>query len=571
MRNKGSNKGSITLAVILGVSLIASLLGGVFIIENKVKDSTTKIKKLENEVKIFSDILKDQLIVQDNGIQGISLGAAQNPVGGKTYFLSGSGVSASQTTIPLTNFDIAGGTQNLVMTDFGSLGCGTIEPGHATRQEFISFTGVTQNSDGSATLTGVQRGLSPIPNYAASTTLQDAHTGGSQFVLSNSPPCFYQDYASLSQAESIQGVYTFSSTSQPVYDATPQTTSNPLQLAHISFVNSVATAGCANATTTASTFTTGCVKIATSTMAANTTASSTIVNVLSAEYSTSSPYAIGANGPGNVVVVTQASSTIASIFIDQTAGYYWTGSTTINTASTTITSTGVGTTTIANNLVLAAASSTNGRLWLGNAGLSYTGPNLGTFNATDTVPTLNANGNISFIKPYPVLDTFIPKAIVSTSTGQSQLNVNTTAICGMFNMPAEMNVSKISVFSVATAGTAGTIDIGIYRIDNSSLATKIMDVTTGTISANNTIYNATGNGTTTPGNYYLCTVPNGTADVTLTFHNQASGGNLATVTSEPVYGGTVTVSAGTLPTTFNPITAITQATAAMLYVRFDGQ
>ena len=114
-----------------------------------------------------------------------------NAVGGKVYKLAGSGVSASQTTVDLTSFNIAGGTQPLRMADFGDLGCATLEPGHTTRQEFISFNGVTQNSDGTAQLTGVTRGLEPIPNYTSSSTLQDAHSGGSSLIISNSPPFFY--------------------------------------------------------------------------------------------------------------------------------------------------------------------------------------------------------------------------------------------------------------------------------------------------------------------------------------------------------------------------------------------
>lgn len=138
-------------------------------------------------------------------IQGLG---AQNAVGGKKYNLSGSGVSASQNTITLTNFDIAGDTQNLTMTHFGDKGCGTLDPGHTTRQEFISFTGITQNADGSAQLTGVTRGLLPVSPYTASTTFQASHSGGSSFVISNSPPCFYEDYASLSDNEAITGAWT---------------------------------------------------------------------------------------------------------------------------------------------------------------------------------------------------------------------------------------------------------------------------------------------------------------------------------------------------------------------------
>lgn len=166
-----------------------------------------------------------------------------NAVGGKTYRISGSGISSSQTTINLTSFQIAGGSQVLLMSDFGDLGCGTVEPGHETRQEFISFTGVTQNSDGTAQLTGVTRGLAPISPYTASTTIQYAHAGGSQLVISNSPPCFYEGYANLRASSTIQTIWDFStlpeSTSQP-------TTTN--QFTNKVYVDALANQGAATST-----------------------------------------------------------------------------------------------------------------------------------------------------------------------------------------------------------------------------------------------------------------------------------------------------------------------------------
>jgi len=155
---------------------------------------------------------------------------ARNAVGGKSYKLGGSGVSASQSTIDLTKFEIAGGTQKLRIADFGDLGCGTFEPGHTTKQEFISFTGVTQNSDGTAQLTGVTRGLSPVPTYTASTTLRTAHAGGSTFVLSNSPPCFFEGYANITQPESIINIWTFDADEPPTLDATGKTATSSAQL-----------------------------------------------------------------------------------------------------------------------------------------------------------------------------------------------------------------------------------------------------------------------------------------------------------------------------------------------------
>lgn len=98
-------------------------------------------------------------------------------VAGKTYYLYGGGIGSSDTSITLTAFKTPVSNYNLVMSNFGTTGYVTIEPANTTRQEIVSFTGITQNADGTATLTGATRGLSPVSPYTASTTIQKAHSG----------------------------------------------------------------------------------------------------------------------------------------------------------------------------------------------------------------------------------------------------------------------------------------------------------------------------------------------------------------------------------------------------------
>jgi hypothetical protein len=132
------------------------------------------------------------------------LGRAVNPVAGKSYTLYGSGVSASDTTVTLTSFTIPVSGTLYNMTHFGdtasATGYVTIEPGSATKQEFVSFTGITQNSDGTATLTGVQRGLAPVFPYTASTTYAKAHAGGSVVAISNPPQLYEAIYSYIDNA-----------------------------------------------------------------------------------------------------------------------------------------------------------------------------------------------------------------------------------------------------------------------------------------------------------------------------------------------------------------------------------
>jgi len=174
---------------------------------------------------------------------GESVGGT-NFVGGQTYKLSGSGVSSSATSLGLTKFQITQTGQPLLMADFGDAGYGTIEPGNTSKQEFVSWTGITQNSDGTATLTGLSRGLSPISPYTASTTLQYSHSGGSVFVVSN-PPQLYDQATFKSNDEAITGDWTFDADNPPALDATGNLATTSASLASKEYVDSVTAQGAA--------------------------------------------------------------------------------------------------------------------------------------------------------------------------------------------------------------------------------------------------------------------------------------------------------------------------------------
>lgn len=138
-----------------------------------------------------------------------SLGRAVNPVATNNYVIAGSGISSSATSITLTSFTVPVSGVPYTMANFGdgvsAKGYLTIEPGSRTRQEIVSFTGVTQNSDGSATLTGLSRGLLPFSPFTASSSYAVAHNGGSQVTVSNPPQLYdaiynYVDNATTSGA-----------------------------------------------------------------------------------------------------------------------------------------------------------------------------------------------------------------------------------------------------------------------------------------------------------------------------------------------------------------------------------
>ena len=177
-------------------------------------------------------------------------------VQGKDYKLSGSGVTITATTISLQSFKLPDGTTNITMTNFGDIGYAVLEPG-TSREENISFTGVTQNGDGTATFTGATRGLKFVDPYDQDTALRKSHAGGTTLRISNTAP-FYSQFIIRDNDETITGVYTFSA--KPTFSAgadmgsakitsvlTPTANTDG---ANKSYVDGVAIAGAPNANTT---------------------------------------------------------------------------------------------------------------------------------------------------------------------------------------------------------------------------------------------------------------------------------------------------------------------------------
>lgn len=119
--------------------------------------------------------------------------ASSLPVGGQTYYLSGAGINATQTTIQLTSLKTPDGTL-ITMSNFGTKGYGTLEPQTNAKIEFIDFTGITQNANGTATLTGVTRGVGFVYPYASLSSLEKAHAGGAVFSVTNTPEFYYDEF-----------------------------------------------------------------------------------------------------------------------------------------------------------------------------------------------------------------------------------------------------------------------------------------------------------------------------------------------------------------------------------------
>lgn len=168
------------------------------------------------------------------------------PVQGIPYVV-GKTILVGDSTITLSTFKTPDG-RPLVMSNFGQIGYGTLDPNNLPRLESVSFSGITQNANGTATLTGVSRGLDFITPYAASTTLAQQHLVGSTFILSNSSAFYGQQFPFLNNPSTIAAVWTFGSTVQPTYDVNPSAYTSQLSLIDKAYADALSITGAPTST-----------------------------------------------------------------------------------------------------------------------------------------------------------------------------------------------------------------------------------------------------------------------------------------------------------------------------------
>jgi hypothetical protein len=159
------------------------------------------------QVKDASLIYPGQELNTGIETQEVLLGSTL-PVAGNTYYLAGSGITGSATSITLTKLTIPQTGYELQDSDFSSTFYVTLEPGSTKRQEIVSCTTVTQNANDTATLSGCSRGLTPFTPFTASTTYQFSHAGGTQVIFSD-PPQLFNEYTAKGNNEAITGYWTF--------------------------------------------------------------------------------------------------------------------------------------------------------------------------------------------------------------------------------------------------------------------------------------------------------------------------------------------------------------------------
>lgn len=265
------------------------------------------------------------------------------PVGGQTYTVSGAGVNSNAVTIPLNSFRTPDG-RALTMSMFGSIGYAVIDPNSPQKIEDITFTGITQNGNGTAVLTGVSRGMDFVSPYLASTSLAYSHAGGAYLILSNTAGFYGQQFLFANNPASSTATLTFSPTNPPQYypsvgaQATGGINATSSEFASIAFVQQAVVSGAVNATTLAK----GIIQLATAAQAAAGTAlgSTGASLVPSNSLFTSTPSAT------TIIPVTSSSGKLAQGFLDifttantWTAQNIFSGLLATNSTSTNATST----------------------------------------------------------------------------------------------------------------------------------------------------------------------------------------------------------------------------------------
>lgn len=421
-----------------------------------------------------------------------SFGSTYQPARGKTYNLQAS-IGRTNTSIALSSFTEPISGIPFTMSYLGtSIAYGTLDPQQPTRAELVSFTGITQNANGTALLTGVTRGLTNTYPFTSSTTLAVAHSGQSLFILSDAPQVFAQ-YPAKVNAESITGVWTFSSTSAPLYDFNPNFNSAAsTTFASIGYVASTSYAGTVNASETVK----GISELATGPEAAlGTSAGGTAARlVLPASLATSTCQVT----QNSVIIASTTTGRIDKGCIDQTASYTFSGNNTFS-ASTTFSAT----------TSIRASSTTTSPFYLN--GIPYSFPS--TQGASSSVLTNNGFGNLSWVLQ-GLSYSSVPYSSGNITSGQTISNTYTPGF-----------IPKTITLNYRIGGdSSGTLNYSVgtavYSATSSSLiVNNQMSQCGGAVSLNNSTGGVINSGAVTCGDP---TVSANNAAVTITITNITS-------------------------------------------------
>lgn len=123
----------------------------------------------------------------------------------QNFSLAGAGVVAGDTSVTLKSMLDIDGNALTMAADFGTIGYATLEPGNNTLEESISFSGLTNNANGTTTLTGV-KSITFAEPYTPTTGFMKNHAGSTTLVISNTS-AFYTQFGKLANNETVTGLW----------------------------------------------------------------------------------------------------------------------------------------------------------------------------------------------------------------------------------------------------------------------------------------------------------------------------------------------------------------------------
>lgn len=369
---------------------------------------------------------------------------------GQSFALSSS-ISSTQTTITLSSFLVPVSGTAITMATMGtSIAYGTLAPGTSSA-ELISFTGVTQNSDGTATLTGVSRGLDKEYPYASSSTFKQPHAGQTIFILSDAPQVF-NEMGALKNDNIWTGQQTFpqsGSTSAALVGTVYAAPTQDTEVASKKYVDTIAVYGAPLATTGVA----GIVELPTETQVeAGTQTGGTGAQLALPNKSYGARFNLGSGlttGTPNAYAVTLTPTPVALAtgnFVGITSSFTNTGNSTINVN-------GLG----AKNIQLGSTGLFSGAITTNSVvGMVYNGTSFDTVYRSDGVTT-SATGNKIPLR-LPTGDITVTSLPTNSTDAASKNYVDTHAgILSQSTTPITSSVLDTNENTMATISIAGGI------------------------------------------------------------------------------------------------------------------
>lgn len=325
-------------------------------------------------------------------------------------------ISSSATSIRITPYPKDLSSTKLTMNDFGSSTSATIDPKVKGVEEIITFTGITDNGDNTATLTGVTRGmLSKYPYTSGGTAY--AHSASAIIVFSNNPQV-YSRLASLENDQTWTGINTYNT--RPKF-ASDTDSSNATDFVTVGQMSRQAISGASNASLSVK----GIFQVPTALqIASSTPAGSTgALLALTSTSSTSTPSSLCGLG---CIPATQNNGKLSQSFLDLTQSYSWTGAHTFTSSAT----------------------------FNGSATFNIV-PTFGSFSATSTTATSSVSGNFTVAKNASTTNMWVSGTCTNCTENGRSVVTNTGTGPSTINGTAAVSVSCSGSQIVQTGG--GTI------------------------------------------------------------------------------------------------------------------